>query len=853
MAGGVRIGAAFVEVTADTSNAERDVNRLSRNINGTDATINVDADTGLAARMIAFVARNRTSTINVKTSGLDVAAKAIARMSGARVLGDSLKGVGEGLANIDKAAPKVAMTAGLISNLAAVGLSGASNLLTLAGSLASVAGAGIALPGILGGAAIGMGVFGVAMSDIKKAVPGIDAGIASIKTNISASFWGAAAGAVTNFTSTLSVLKGNLNEVAATEGRFAAQLANSMSSQTNMSALQALFGNLNTAINVAAGAIDPLVASFSVLSTTGSSYLPGLAQGFVDLSTKFNSFVQGAAADGSLKGWIDTGIAGLKSLGDIVGSVSSILYGIYSAATAAGGSSLQTLAAGLSSVATIVNGPAFQGALTQIFSGAAAGASGLFAALGPIGNLFTTLAPTISTVLTLFGQLAGQVLTSLASALSDPAITTGIMAAMTGIQTAVTALLPSIPALAQAFGAVLGVAGQLLGVLGPIFATAISALAPIIVQLAAVIQPLIAALGPALTTVITALMPIIQALIPVITSIVTAITPVITAIAGALVPIITALMPLVTTVFNAIASIITAAMTIVQGIIQVVTGAISGNWSMVWNGIVNILSGVWNTIVAVVTGALNIVGSIISTVWNAAVGVISGAVNSIGSFISSGFNAAKNFVTDAFNGIANAVRTGIDNAVSFVSGLPGQISNALSGLGNLLVGAGQSILDGLLNGLKAGFEGVKNFVGGIADWIAQHKGPKAYDLKLLVPAGGWIMKGLGDGLEASMPKLQQTLSGVSNTIADSIGGDIGINAIGNASSTVSTPGGYGRDLGGAIAAGAPTQSSTANINQVFHVTIDAKSVDDMQKVVSVFNDLGQTARTGRGSTTARIA
>jgi len=34
----------------------------------------------------------------------------------------------------------------------------------------------------------------------------------------------------------------------------------------------------------------------------------------------------------------------------------------------------------------------------------------------------------------------------------------------------------------------------------------------------------------------------------------------------------------------------------------------------------------------------------------------------------------------------------------------------------------------------------------MGSWIASHKGPKEYDLKLLVPNGGWIMQGLMNGL-----------------------------------------------------------------------------------------------------------
>ncbi|MBK0297294.1 hypothetical protein IAE22_36270, partial [Bacillus sp. S34] len=72
------------------------------------------------------------------------------------------------------------------------------------------------------------------------------------------------------------------------------------------------------------------------------------------------------------------------------------LGNVADAAFAAGGSGLQTLANSLAAINQLTAGPAFQGALTTVFQGAAAGASGLAAALGPIGEMFANLAPSLS-------------------------------------------------------------------------------------------------------------------------------------------------------------------------------------------------------------------------------------------------------------------------------------------------------------------------------------------------------------------------------------------------------------------------------------------------------------------------
>jgi phage-related protein len=223
-------------------------------------------------------------------------------------------------------------------------------------------------------------------------------------------------------------------------------------------------------------------------------------------------------------------------------------------------------------------------------------------------------------------------------------------------------------------------------------------------------------------------------------------------------------------------------------------------------------------------------------------------VENVKNFIRDGFNAAKDFVTTAFNNIATAVSTGIDNAVNFVRGLPDQITGALGNLGSLLTNAGGQIIEGFLSGLKAGFETVKNFVGGIGDWIAKNKGPKAYDLALLIPNGGWIMKGLKKGIENGIPDLNKTLSNVAKTASKGLG-DMSANVMVGTQSTI--PQEVGRGLNRNVS----TQGaeSRGTIVQNVTITIDAKNVKDFNDVVNVMNNISQTARQGRGTPNARIA
>lgn len=239
-------------------------------------------------------------------------------------------------------------------------------------------------------------------------------------------------------------------------------------------------------------------------------------------------------------------------------------------------------------------------------------------------------------------------------------------------------------------------------------------LAAMFMQVAAAIAQILGVVIPLVQEIMSTLMPVfmelvgavLPPLIEIIGSIVSALGPLIEFLGPILTGVIKALMPVVTTVFGLIQTVITTVIGIVQGIIGAFTAALNGDWDSFWDNI----------------------GSIFST-----------ALGGIGEF-----------------------------AGKFFGELPGKILGALGNLGGLLLDAGGQIMAGLGEGLMAGFKGVQDFIGGIGTWIAENKGPKAYDLALLVPAGGWIMDGLGKGIEDEMPALGSTLADVSWMIQNGI-------------------------------------------------------------------------------------
>ncbi|MFC9934577.1 phage tail tape measure protein [Glutamicibacter sp. NPDC127525] len=245
------------------------------------------------------------------------------------------------------------------------------------------------------------------------------------------------------------------------------------------------------------------------------------------------------------------------------------------------------------------------------------------------------------------------------------------------------------------------------------------------------------------------------------------------------------------------------------GVIGLIAAAIA-----VWTGVQWLLNAALlaSPVTWIVLGIMLLIGAVLllAANWDAVV-----------AWVSEVWGGFMNFLSDSLQKAGDGIGNFVDGAVEWFQSLPGKILDALGNLGNLLIDAGKQILDGFLEGLTNGFNAVKDFVGGIGTWIADHKGPKQYDLNLLVPAGGWIMDGLEDGIEASMPSLGATLGDVSWMVANGIDPEVGVPT----SNGVTTP----------VEAG----------GQTFYVTIEGQ--EDPEATWQIFKSRANESLRAQGS------
>ena len=121
--------------------------------------------------------------------------------------------------------------------------------------------------------------------------------------------------------------------------------------------------------------------------------------------------------------------------------------------------------------------------------------------------------------------------------------------------------------------------------------------------------------------------------------------------------------------------------------------------------------------------------------------------------------------------LLKSIVEGILSVIGKVGETAGEIGDELiSSLSNIdLFDAGRAIMDGFLDGLESAWEDVKSFVGGIADWIKDHKGPISYDRKLLIPAGNAIMDSLNRGLQEQFKNVKSTVSSMADELQNAFG------------------------------------------------------------------------------------
>jgi phage-related protein len=98
--------------------------------------------------------------------------------------------------------------------------------------------------------------------------------------------------------------------------------------------------------------------------------------------------------------------------------------------------------------------------------------------------------------------------------------------------------------------------------------------------------------------------------------------------------------------WNLISGVVSGALTVIKGIFEFFSGLLSGNWSKLWQGLHDILSGAWQIISSLfsslVSGLVSIVTNIVPDILSAGVDIVNGlwnGIDSMGDFLEGKIKA----------------------------------------------------------------------------------------------------------------------------------------------------------------------------------------------------------------------
>lgn len=414
--------------------------------------------------------------------------------------------------------------------------------------------------------------------------------------------------------------------------------------------------------------------------------------------------------------------------------------------------------------------PLFMQAGTDFLSSLGIGISGGMGGL--LSTFMATINPVIAGIKTAFSQIPQLFQTIVSSVTPFISMIAAGFAKLdfSGFQSLISAV---VPAIQNAFSVMMGIVGPAIESVVSSFVKMWNAAQPLISVLAGALMPALQVLGAfvggflkgalmGLSATFDTVRAVIGFLTPVISYLVTgfkAIVPALTSVAtwvGTVIGFFTnlsgagnSLKTILTSSWSNIRSMITTAGSSIGKVINVIRSAFTGVGSA--GGVLrNILGLAWNGIRAVISSA----GGSISAVIN--------RIRSFFSGLSSSGSSLGSAVSNAWRGMSRAVSA----AAGKITGIVNRVKGIFNSLKNInLSGAGSAIMNGFLGGLKRAYEGVKNFVGGIAGWIKDNKGPIDYDRRLLIPAGEAIMGGLNEGLADRFKDVQQTVGGMAASLA----------------------------------------------------------------------------------------
>lgn len=397
--------------------------------------------------------------------------------TGLRNAGRALKNFFEYLERLDKNAPVLGMIATGIAAIGGAAIAAVGSVSHLAVELVRMAGAGLALPGILGGLAVGIGVFVTAIKNLNKEVPKVRQDLDAMAESINQKFWNTARVPLLEaWNKVLPSLEKGFDKTASALGRWTAAMATGFADNLRPESMNYMFDNLAKSIDIASESADDLGRIMEILGKRGSEYLPRLAAWTNDLAAGFRDWLDEADRTGRLNEMIETGITKLKEFGVLVREAGELIYILGSAAERAGFSGLKEMSEGLEQVNEDLK--ANQDTLDDYFAGSANMADGFKSLIGSIVDGLGEFSGTFKTISSDVQSVFEDIGDAIEDVLGNERFQQGVEDLFGGIKSAVEDLTSVSPELGDLAGSIASLAGSVVENIGSIGAEIVESFGP---------------------------------------------------------------------------------------------------------------------------------------------------------------------------------------------------------------------------------------------------------------------------------------------------------------------------------------------------------------------------------------
>ena len=556
-----KVGEAYIEIGAETDQAERDLARFLLSLKSTgmiggatfgrafrrSASMNFlalfdDLGRSMLAPVLGATASLQRAMAQAANAGRSLSGiqKTMVAVRGAVVAtaisATSLAGTFTALAVAGRGLTTLATSIGAIGTVAASAVGSVFSLTTSLGQVGKLA---LMAPALLGAAGASALVLSTAFADASNQLAHLNPQLQEMNAAISANFWAAARPAITQVANELfPIATAILPQIATGFGNWAQAIADVLTSTRGITNFTVLLGGVHKLIVAMAPGIGALVQGFLELGAAGAAHLPRLGEWFSELMAKFDAWTARITSDGSFDAWVAQGVSAAQALGSVLSSTVGIFNSIAAAAERAGGATIQSLAAGLASVNAALATEEWQAKLTSFFSVANAGTAVVMGAIGRFLLQLTQMGTVISAFATASTTAAATMIDGVTAALNSLPVQNNLTAFFQLLPQMATRVAAEMTPMFQIITQGMVLLGQLavatapaLGALLTPFATALSTAQP-------QITALITALG-------TELLAAAQVLAPVFSALVTnALLPMLAAF-GAVLPILTPIAQLI--------------------------------------------------------------------------------------------------------------------------------------------------------------------------------------------------------------------------------------------------------------------------------------------------------------------